>query len=213
MTVETHCRWLVGLSSLSWLHLMSCCLFVYLPAGSVANWDGTPACGGWPSTSSCQSVFRWLAAFGVLLSVCFCLSVCLLVQLRLNWNGPRTQHLSCQSVFPSVCLFVTIVMDSVLLPVGYVTCEMDHQHWRGDPTAKRLSSCVSVCICLSQSMSDANFSLHSLTPTQLRRGDCEKRKKPWESAAYLLFSLVNVWIPYSAAVRVVRCGTDQSVTV
>ena len=46
MTVETHCRWLVGLSSLSWLHLMSCCLFVYLPAGSVANWDGTPACGG-----------------------------------------------------------------------------------------------------------------------------------------------------------------------
>ena len=153
-----------------------------------------------------------------LASCIWCLVVCLLLFVCLPAGSvatelERTQHLSCQSVFPSVCLFVTIVMDSVLLPVGYVTCETDHQHWRGDPTAKGLSNCVSVCICLSQSMSDANFSLHSLTPSQLLRGDCEKRKKPWEPAAYLLFSLFNVWIPYSAAVRVVRCGTDQSVTV
>ena len=124
--VETHCRWLVGLSSLSWLHLMSCCLFVCLPAGSVANWDGTPACVDGPSISSRQSVFPWLAAFGVLLSVCFCLSVCLLVQVKSGLR--RSQHLSCLSVFPSVCLFVTIVMDSMLLLVGYVTCETDHQH-------------------------------------------------------------------------------------
>ena len=198
-----------------------------------------------------------------LASCIWCLVVCLLLFVCLPAGSvatelERTQHLSCQSVFPSVCLFVTIVMDSVLLPVGYVTCETDHQHWRGDPTAKGLSNCVSVCICLSQSMSDANFSLHSLTRVSCYGETVRKEKSrgslqpiccsiclmceflirllcEWYDVGRTSLSQFNVWIPWfscwasghgtmwdgpvclmcefldSAAGRVVRCGTDQSV--